>query len=113
MLDTPIWNAERIETLLASITPQTADQAQHPAAEPPAPAATKPPPPPQPQATPARKAPLQPPWPHLALEPQPGDPPDDLTRLGRGFAAPKLNAQTFPDPSPDPRPSPSNGHHKP
>jgi len=104
MLDTPIWDLEKIETLLAAITPQTAEHPGPPAAQPPAPAATEPPPPPP--TAPARAEPLLPPWPHLALEPQPGDPPDDLTRLGRGFAAPKLTPETFPDPPPDPPPGP-------
>jgi AcrR family transcriptional regulator len=104
MLDTPIWDLEKIETLLADLAPKTAEQARPPAAQPPTPAPAKQPPLAPPQAAPARAEPLQRPWPHLALEPQPGDPPDDLTRLGRGSSAPKLTLETFPDPSPDPRP---------
>jgi hypothetical protein len=101
MLDTPIWDAEKIETLLAALAPKTAERPtpSRPTARA---AGDKTPPPAPPRPTPARADPLLPPWPHLALEPQPGDPPDDLTRLGRGFAAPKLTPETFPDPPPDP-----------
>ena len=102
ILDSPDWDPETIEETLTFQARKLAQAAQPPATRSAAPPpAAKPPKPPAPPTAPAREAPLLPPWPHLALAPQPGDPPDDLTRLGRGLSAPKLNDQTFPDP-PDP-----------
>jgi AcrR family transcriptional regulator len=100
ILDSPDWDAESIEETLTFQARKIAQPTQPPAAQPPAPAPAKPSPPAPPPTAPAHKEPLLPPWPHLALETQPGDPPDDLTRLGRGLSALKLTPQTFPDPPP-------------
>jgi AcrR family transcriptional regulator len=98
LLDSPNWDAETIERVLAALTPKTIEPAQPPVA---AAAPTPPPPPPTP---PASEEQLQARWPHLAIETARGDPPDDLARLGRGFSAAKLTPHAFAQAPPDPRP---------
>jgi len=84
LLDSPDWTPDDIEDFLAPHTHQKAEPAQPPA---PAPAATPTKPPP-PKFTEAEKEKIRARWPHLAADPEPGAPPDDLTRFGQPRSPP-------------------------
>jgi AcrR family transcriptional regulator len=74
LLDSPEWTPDDIEALLAPHQPQPA--------QPPALAET-PTPPSRPKFTEAEKDQIRARWPHFAADPEPGAPPDDLTRFGQ------------------------------